>query len=158
MTGGCPASTAGGAAPNSNAATARIACFKFALPRSLLLTREIRRALAAKRLHAFGKVLRAPQLGLAVRLDLQLLVERAGQFPIEHRLDALEGLGGTGSEPPCDRFRLELQRRVVDTGPDEPPVRRVRSAQGVAEQRQALGARRSHPARQMEGAAEIRHQ
>src|ERR1700688_5275890 len=95
-------------------------------------TREIRRPLAAKRLHAFCKVLGVAQLGLALCLDLQLFVERARQFPIEHRLDALEGLGGTGSEPSCDRFRLELQRRVVDTGPDEPPVRRVRGAQGVA--------------------------
>src|SRR5450631_3572115 len=77
MSGGCSAIAIMGAATPSNAATVNINGF---IPAPVLFTREIRRPLLTKRLHAFRKILSVAKLGLGRCLERQLFGQRAGQF------------------------------------------------------------------------------
>src|ERR1035438_4610604 len=105
MSGGCSARTTIGATAPSSAAMVNINCF---IPAPVLFAREIRRPLVTERLHAFRKILSVAKLGLGDCLERQLFGQRAGQFHIEYRFDALERLGGTGGEAARDGLRLRL--------------------------------------------------
>ena len=70
----------------------------------------------AKRLHSLREVRGVAEFALRDGLELQLLIQGAGRFHVEHRFDALEGLSGTGGQAPRDGFGLRLQGIILDAG------------------------------------------
>ncbi len=100
----------------------------------------------------------SPSSAWASGLERQLFLQGAGRLHIEHGLDALKGLGRAGGETLGDGFASAAKLCIFHTGPDEAPGGGVRGSQRIAEQRQALGARRTHQPRQVEGAAQIGHE
>ena len=78
-----------------------------------LLAREIRRTLVTKCLYTFGKIQCVAKLGLGHCLERQLFGQRARQFHIEDRFDALKRLCGTAGETARDGLRLRVQRCIV---------------------------------------------
>src|SRR5512145_1079080 len=102
--------------------------------------------------------MRASELSLAVALVLQLLFERTMPGVVDRLLDASKSKRRCRSELACQRIHGVLQFGVLDTTPDQSPLRSLFRRQLIAEECQAKGAGVAQEARQRPRATGIRQQ